>query len=138
MANSYTDESGKFAPGNPGKPRGARHAATKAVADLLQGEAEGLTRKAIDMALEGDTVALRLCLERVAPRRKDTPVQFDLPPMECAQDAAQAAQAILQAVSDGGLTPVEASTVMSLIEQYRRTLELTEFETRIQALEMGR
>ncbi|MDU8925891.1 hypothetical protein RXV86_00680 [Alisedimentitalea sp. MJ-SS2] len=138
MANTYTDENGKFARGNPGKPRGARNTATKAVEGLLQGEAESLTRKAIDLALEGDTVALRLCLERIAPRRKDTAVQFELPPMECAQDAAEAAQAVLQAVSDGDLTPIEASTVMSLIEQYRRTLEVTEFEMRIQALEMGR
>jgi hypothetical protein len=32
----------------------------------LEGEAEALTRKAIDMALNGDVVALRLCLERAA------------------------------------------------------------------------
>ncbi len=34
---------------------------------LLDGEAEALTRKAIDLALAGDTVALRLCMERVCP-----------------------------------------------------------------------
>jgi hypothetical protein len=28
------------------------------------------------MALEGDTTALRLCLERIAPPRKDAPVCF--------------------------------------------------------------
>ncbi len=126
---------GKFAPGNPGKPVGARHRATKAVADLLDGEAEALTRKAVERALEGDTTALRLCLERIAPPRKDTPVQFDLPPMTSALDASEAAQAVLGAVSAGDLTPLEGASVMGLVEQYRRTLELTDFERRIEALE---
>jgi hypothetical protein len=46
-------------PGNPGKPKGARHQATLTVAALLDGEAEALTRKAVDMALAGLPVALR-------------------------------------------------------------------------------
>ena len=62
---------GTFTKGNPGKPRGARHKATQAALALIDGEGEALTRKAIDMALAGDTVALRLCLERLAPPRKE-------------------------------------------------------------------
>ena len=38
--------------GNPaGKPKGARHRATLAAEALLDGEAEALTRKAIELAL---------------------------------------------------------------------------------------
>ncbi len=58
---------GKFRTGNRGKPKGARHRATLAALELLDGEAEALTRKAVELALEGDTTALRLCLERMAP-----------------------------------------------------------------------
>ena len=126
---------GKFAPGNPGKPIGARHKVTLAVSGLLEGQAERLTQKAVDMALSGDTTALRLCLERIAPPVKDKPVRFGLPPMENAQGAAQAAQAVLQAVSGGVLTPLEGASVMGLVEQHRRSLELTEFERRLEALE---
>ena len=126
---------GTFSEGNPGKPKGARHATTRAIEELLQGEAEGLTRKAVDLALEGDTTALRLCLERIAPPRKDTPVTFDLPSMQSASDAADAAQAVLQAVSGGELTPLEAASVMGLVESYRRTLETSELEKRIEVLE---
>lgn len=129
---------GTFGPGNPGRPAGARHKVSRAIEELLEGEAEGLTRKAVEMALEGDTTALRLCLERVAPPRKDSPVQFDLPAMETAQDAAQAAQAVLVAVSNGDLTPVEAASVMALIESYRKTLETSELEARISALEKAK
>ncbi len=126
---------GTFAPGNPGRPRGTRLKVTKAVEDLLEGETEKLTRKAIDLALEGDTTALRLCFERIAPARKDAPVQFDLPTMETAQEAAQAASAVLRAVSEGNLTPIEGAAVMGLVDSYRRTLEVSELECRIAALE---
>ncbi|MHA7826906.1 MAG: DUF5681 domain-containing protein [Roseovarius sp.] len=132
---TYTDENGKFAPGNPGRPKGARHKATRAVEKLLDGEAKELTRKAVSMALEGDTTALRLCLERIAPPRKDTPVRFALPPMKSANDAFDAAQAVLRAVSEGNLTPLEGASVMTLVESYRRTLETTELEARLAALE---
>jgi hypothetical protein len=128
---------GTFANGNAGRPKGARNRATQAVLALLEGEGEALTRKAIEMALAGDGVALRLCLDRIAPSRKDSPVEFTLPRMSSAHDAAQAAGAVLQAVSEGDLTPVEAVQVMALVDSFRRTLEITELEARIAALEGG-
>jgi hypothetical protein len=102
---------------------------------LLDGEAEALTRRAVEMALSGDGAALRLCLERIAPPRKDAPVTFALPPMQSAQDAARAAAAVLAAVADGDLTPTEGAHIMGLVETYRRTLETSELESRLVALE---
>ena len=67
VATTYTDETGKFAKGNPGRPAGSRHKYVLAIQSLLDGEAEALGRKAIELALAGDTVVLRLCLERIAP-----------------------------------------------------------------------
>ena len=126
---------GTFTTGNAGRPKGARNRTTQAVIALLEGEAEALSRKAVEMALAGDTVALRLCLDRLAPPRKDNPVQFTLPQMICASDAAEAAGAVLQAVSEGDLTPTEGAQVMGLVDSYRRTLEITELEARVAALE---
>jgi hypothetical protein len=135
---SGRDTAGRFGPGNPGKPRGARHKATQAALALLDGEAGALTRKAVEMALAGDTTALRLCLERIAPPRRDAPVQFTLPRMETARDAARAAGAVLEAVAAGELTPNEGAHLMALVETYRRTLETTELEARVAALEHGK
>ena len=126
---------GTFGAGNSGKPRGTRHKATQAVLALLDGQAEALTQRAVELALAGDTTALRLCLERIAPPRKDSPVQFALPRMTTARDAAQAAGAVLEAVSLGDLTPAEGAQVMGLVDSYRRTLEVSELETRLAALE---
>ena len=128
---------GTFGPGNPGKPKGTRHKATQAVLALLDGEAVALTRQAVTMALDGDGAALRLCLERIAPPRRDAPVQFDLPRMETARDAAKAAGAVLEAVAEGDLTPTEGAHIMALVETYRRTLETSELEARVAALEGG-
>ena len=126
---------GKFTTGNSGRPKGSRNKATIAIESLLQGQAEALTQTAVKQALEGDSVALRLCMERIAPAPKDQPVSFNLPKMSNALDASEAAGRVLEAVSEGDLTPIEATRVMGLIDSYRRTLELTDIETRIAALE---
>ena len=126
---------GQFATGNAGRPKGSRSKVTLAIESLLQGQAEALTQTAVTKALDGDIVALRLCLERIAPAPKDQPVSFSLPKMLNAMDASEAAGSVLTAVSEGELTPIEATRVMGLIDSYRRTLELTEIEQRLQALE---
>ena len=54
-----------------------------------------------------------------------------------ALDVSQAAGSVLTAVSEGSLTPIEATRVMGLIDSYRRTLELTEIENRLKVLEDG-
>ena len=65
--------------GNPrGRPRGARNRATLAAEALLDGEAEAITRKCIDLALAGDHTALRLCLSRILPVRRDREIDLDL------------------------------------------------------------
>lgn len=126
---------GTFAPGNSGKPKGARHRATRAVLELLDGEAEALGRKAVELALGGDTTALRLALERIAPTRKDAPLSIHLPHLNSASDAAAALAAIVAAVAEGDLTPGEGAQVAGLVEIYRRALETSELEARIEALE---
>ena len=135
--NSGRNTDGTFSSGNPGKPKGTRHRATQAILEMLDGEAEAIGRKAVEMALAGDGSALRLCLERIAPPRRDAPVTFTLPPMKSARDAAGAAAAVLGAVADGDLTPMEGAHIMALVETYRRTLETSELEARVAALEGG-
>jgi hypothetical protein len=128
---------GKFAPGNGGggKAKGTRNRITRAIEALLEGEHEALTRKAIDKAKEGDMVALRLCLDRLAPPRKDAPITFELPPIETAADAKAASSAVLAAVAAGEVTPAEAATVMGLLVSHKLIVEATDFEARLAALE---
>ena len=128
---------GTFAPGNRlgGSRTGSRHKTTLAVEALLEGEAEGLTRKAIEMALAGDGPALRLCLDRIAPPRRDGPVSFPLPPISSAGDAVTASTSLLQAVATGDVTPDEAGRVMALLTAHKALVEAGDLEARITALE---
>lgn len=124
-----------FEPGNPGRPRGARHRTTLAIEVLLEGEHEKLTRKAIDMALNGDATALRLCLERLAPVRKDAPITVDLPVVTSPADTVAASSALLAAVAAGEITPDEAGRVMTLLTAHRSIIETADLAERLAALE---
>ena len=121
-----TEKTGKeqrgFAPGvsgNPdGRPKGSRNKTTLAVEALLEGEAEALTRKAIERALDGDVTALRLCLDRLSPPRRDRPAPFDMPSLKEAADARDAFAAIIAATAEGDLTPGEAAALAKLVTDF--------------------
>jgi hypothetical protein len=122
--------------GNPtGRPKGARNATTLAVEALLDGEGEALTRKAIDLAKDGDMQALKLCMDRIVPPRRDRPLNFALPPIASPGDAATAMGALLKATADGELTPLEAGEVAKLVDTYIRTVEANDLTKRIEQLE---
>ncbi len=105
--------------GNPGgRPKGARNRTTLAAQALLDGEGEKLTRKAIEMAHAGDTVCLRLCLDRILPPRRERLVIIDLPEIVEGTDAAKALSAILKAVAAGELTPTEAKALSDMVAAY--------------------
>lgn len=122
--------------GNPaGRPRGARNRTTIAVEALMDGQAEALTNAAIEKALAGDVTALRLCLERIAPARKDAPITFAMPAVETAKDAMAASAAVLDAVATGEITPSEAGAVMALLAAHKTIVETADLERRIAELE---
>jgi Family of unknown function (DUF5681) len=122
--------------GNPaGRPKGARNKATIVVEALLDGDAEALMHKVIEKAKDGDMAALRFCLERLCPARRDRLVNFEMPKIESAQDAAQAASAVLAACAAGQISPGEATEIMTLVGSHVRVLETSTFEARLTALQ---
>ena len=129
------DAKGHFSTGNPGKPQGARHKATRAALALLSGEAEGLTRKAVELALAGDVTALRLCLERLVPPCREAPVSLDLPRLETRADAARVLSFLLAEAGRGEVTPGEAEKLARLVSEHHKAVQLTEMEERFRRLE---
>jgi hypothetical protein len=122
--------------GNPkGRPKGSRHKTTLAIEKLLDGEGETITRVAIQKAKEGDMAAIRVCLDRIAPPRKDRHIESSLPKMEKASDAAKASAAIVEAATRGELTPSEAGELLKIVESYTRSLQASDFEERLERLE---
>ena len=122
--------------GNPaGRQRGSRNQSTLMAEILLEGEAEALTRRAIELALDGDTTALKLCLERIVPQRRSRALSFDLPPIERVGDLAGAIGSVLQEASCGRLLLDEAAALVGMMESKRRAMETIDLEQRLQALE---
>jgi len=122
--------------GNPaGRQPGSRNQATIAAEVLLEGEAEALTRRAIELALEGDTTALKLCLERILPQRRSRRVIFDLPPIDRIEDLGKAIGSVLQEATSGQLFLDEAAALIGMMEFQRKALETIDLEQRLQALE---
>jgi hypothetical protein len=139
LANTRRKQAGGFQKGQSGNPRGrpagSRNNATLACEALLEGQAEALTQKAVEMALSGDTVALKLCLERIYPARKDRPVTFELPPITSARDAADVAAAVAEAVAAGHVTPGEAAEIGKVIEIYVKAYQTAELDDRTARVE---
>ena len=122
--------------GNPlGRRIGCRNKTTIAAAALLAGEAEALTRMAVELALLGDPTALRLCLEGILPPCRDRMVKFALPPIESAADIAAAMKAVTSALAAGLISPGEAATIAAVVDTFVRAIETSDFERRLRLVE---
>lgn len=122
--------------GNPaGRPKGSRNRATQALEKILDGDAEAILNKAVEMAKDGDPVALRLCLDRLIPVRKDRPITFTLPEIETTADLTKATRALMQGVADGEITPSEAAELSKLVDAHLKAIETADIAARLARLE---
>ena len=127
-----------FQPGNKsgrGRPQGSRNKATLMAQALLDGHSEALIKKCMHMALTGDNAAMRLCIERLLPTRRELPVSVAPMRARTASEIAQTLDVLLKNVSSGKVTPSEAQTMASILEHRRRAIETEEHEARLSALE---
>jgi hypothetical protein len=113
---------------------GSRNAATEVAQALLDGEDGALMRKCVELALDGDKGALRLCVERLVPRRGRS-VRLELPAIETAADIAPAMAAIARAAAEGAITPYDGAELSRIVESCVRALELGDFERRLREVE---
>ena len=130
---------GRFKPGesgNPkGRPAGSKNAAIAALDAIGEESAQDLIRSVVANALDGDTAAARIILDRAWPVRKGRPVSFVMPKVTTAADTAKALSGVLEAVANGLLSIEEGQGLAAILESQRKTLELTEIEERLTVLE---
>jgi hypothetical protein len=128
----------KFRPGQSGNPQGRpkgiqdRRIAARALFDARRDE---LVAKAIELALAGDTTALKLCLDRAVPAVKPQDVAVTLPFFT--GTIADQGRQVLAALTRGDLTPDHAASVMATVAAQARIVEVEELERRVAALERG-
>jgi hypothetical protein len=137
----YLSRGRPFAKGQSGNPagrrKGCRNKATRAAELYLDGEAEGLVRKAVEMAYSGDTLALRLCLERTIAPRRERPEPVALPPVRSTADLAPAMGAVAAAVARGLITTGQAAELSAVFATLLRAVEASEFDRQLRAIEHG-
>ena len=124
-----------FEPGNPGRPPGSKNKITQMVEQLVEGQAEQLVQKVLDLAQAGDVSCLRMMLDRLWPPRKGQPVNVVMPPINTSQDVLPAIASIWTAIREGRLTPDEASALSIVIDRSIQAIELHDIAKRIASLE---
>ena len=124
--------------GNPaGRPKGSRNKTTVALEKILDGDAEAILSKAVTMAKDGDPVAMRLCLDRIIPVRRDRPITFTLPPIEKPADLTRATHALMQGVAAGEITPSEAAELSKLVDAHVNAIKTADLAERLARIEEG-
>jgi hypothetical protein len=141
IATTRLDHMTRWQPGQSGNPSGkkpgTRNAATLAVERALETEADQLGRKVIEMAKAGNVAALRMCLERLAPRLRvrAQPTPVDIPDVVQPSDLPAAFSAVVQATARGEITSEEAKDLAEVLEMKRKAFETIELEQRMVILE---
>jgi hypothetical protein len=136
---SNKSSAGRFSKGvsgNPaGRPPSSRNKTTLAIEALLEGEGESIARKLVELAQKGDLQAMRLCLDRIAPPRKERSIELHTRPVQGPQDLPLTHQDILIEVAEGRMTPGEGETLSNIVSNHLETLDAGSQPERLEKLE---
>lgn len=81
--------------------------------------------------MQGNALALKLCLDRVCAPRRERAVAFSIPQIETAEDLAAAMAAIADATAAGDLTPAEAFDLARVAERFLPVIDARNEELRL-------
>jgi Family of unknown function (DUF5681) len=127
-----------FEPGNKlgrGRPPGSRNKTTLLAQQLLDTHAESLIKKCIVMAMQGDTKAMQLCIDRIVPTRRELPVRIGTLPTRTAAELDVASETLTQKVTAGELTPTQGQAFAAMLDQRRQVIETQNLDQRLRAVE---
>lgn len=119
--------------GNPtGRPKGRPDARTR-WRKAIEKDGEKLVKKAVELALAGDTQALKLCIDRAIPayRPAAEPVQFEL----TGETLTERANSVLTAVAAGQLDPQTGKGLIDAIGSLVKVTEIDDISRRLAELE---
>jgi hypothetical protein len=119
-----------------GRPRGSKNRTTVVAQQLLESHAEPVIRKALMMAIQGDTAAMKLCMDRILPVCRELPVKLGKLPTATAAEVSKSTQKVLQALAVGRLPMGQALTMSDLLEKRRRAIETEGLDERLRKLEV--
>ena len=131
----------KFQPGesgNPnGRPKGTGHR-QQLFNDFVMPHKNNLIDTAIKLALNGNETMLRVFLDRLLPAKPtDDAITVEIPAIGANKTHALSmwGEAILQAVSQGDMTPDQGKTIMAIIDAQRKNIEASDLTLRLSEIE---
>lgn len=126
----------KFKPGqsgNPnGRPKGSKDKRT-AYREFFEKESEELIKIVIAKAKEGDITCLKMCIDRIASPLRSTDQTISLG--EFTGTLSQRGEKVIQAMSEGLVTPTDASSMLTTLAAQARIIEIDDLDKRISVLE---
>lgn len=121
---------------NGGCKTGSRNKVSLAADNIFDGESESLSRQAIDMALSGDRVMLKLCIDRVCPVKRSTPIKLPgLPKVKATKDLSKLTGFLLESVGSGKLSATDAEVLSRVVDKHSHALKLCDLAHRLQEVE---
>jgi hypothetical protein len=119
------DARGRFAPGNSGRPKGARSRLITELEKAMELAAPEIVRILIGRAQCGDgsMEAARYILERIAPSRRGRLVEIEGFEVRTPADVPAALASLATAIGDGIITIEEATAAGSLLQTFLDTSE---------------
>ncbi len=126
----------KFKPGesgNPdGRPKGSKDKRTQ-YREMFRDEAENLIKKAVEMAKDGDSSMMRLCIDRIVSpyRARDQKVKLD----DLTGTLTDKGEKIIETMSAGVIAPSDAAKMLQVLVAQARIVELDELDKRVSRLE---
>jgi hypothetical protein len=103
--------------------------------ELFEGEAEDLARTMLELAKAGNPRCLEYCLDRLLPERRGEPINLELPKINGVHDVAAAKAVVIRAVSNGTVTPEQASQVFCLLDSYAEAIAASDVAVRLERVE---
>jgi len=127
---------GQFGAGNKtgGRREGSKNNATIVLENMLDGQAERIFEKVIEMALEGDAGAIKICAERLIAPKKERRAPYNIGSFKNIETAPELMLEATNALLMGEISESQMSSLCAALEQCRKSYELRDVKGKLDQL----
>ena len=124
-----------MSPHPTGRPKGVPNKGTAIAKALIANKIEELVLKQIEIALNGNQVALKSCLQYGAPLSREAPIAIDLPDTKTAEGCLLAVDAAIAAMGRSQISIGDCQRIVAVIGLKLRFVETADLAERLATLE---
>ncbi len=134
VTETNRDPQGRWLAGSSPNPKG-RPPNAEQIRKLLEPHKEELVKKAVEKALSGDGMALKICLDRLSPPHKPENAPVQISDFSKAQGIKEKAEALIDAIAHGELSPDIGERLLNSVVALAKIIEIHDLEERLSILE---